>query len=114
MRHDYVRSRLWPDLFLAGEWDLDRDLEEPESEPESELLEAELGERWDLRFLERPLLSLGLDAGLGVRQVAWRRYDLPKESLLGLPSLAAASSSSRAGDASGVSRTELPSIPSVL
>lgn len=98
-------------LFLDGECDLDRDLEEWESD--SELLDMGLGERWDLLFLDRPaLLSLGLDLGLGVREAPCWRYDLPKGPLLELVSLT--SVSSRAGEASGVSRTELSSIPSGL
>ena len=98
-------------LFLDGECDLDRDLEEWESD--SELLDMGLGERWDLLFLDRPvLLSLGLDLGLGVREAPCRRYDLPKGPLLEFASLA--SVSSRAGEASGVSSIELSSTPSGL
>lgn len=56
-------------LFLDGEPDLDRDLEECESEPE--LLDTGLGEQLDLLRLDLPLvLSLRLDLGLGVGESA--------------------------------------------
>lgn len=88
-------------LFLYGKGDLDRDRDRDEWESDSMLLETD-GERWDLRF--RPLRL-----GLGLQEAGCQRYDLSKDFFLRV--LSADSLSWRAGEASGVSRTEDSAIP---